>query len=624
LISPLLALMRNQLESARRIGVRAETINSSNLDDWPRVQNALLQDRVDILLISPERLSNEDFLTNCLLPIARRVGLFVVDEAHCISDWGHDFRPDYRRIVRILRDLPANVPVLATTATANDRVVADLVEQLGPNLTAIRGPLTRESLRLQNIVLPVKAARMAWIAHHVPNLPGSGIIYTLTVRDAENLTAWLQSRGINAKAYHSGTVNREELEDQLLRNEVKALVATVALGMGFDKPDVGFVIHFQRPASVVHYYQQVGRAGRAVPEAYGILLSGAEDNEIADYFINTAFPTEEEVDQVLAALRGSNAGLKEAELEQQLNLTTGKLRAVLKFLRLESPSPIQKVGQRYVRNPVQWQMPQERIERLGDLRRHEQQRMREYIAANGCLMQFLSAELNDPAANVCGRCVNCLHAGLGDGFSRELAEAATAFLNNLDLPITQRKRWPPGHSFEGSRGNIAPELQNQPGRALCRWGDPGFGDLVKSGKQQTGRFSDQLVTATVRLIRERWVPQPAPTWVTCAPSRRHAALVPDFSRRLARELGLPFVDCIRKVRETEPQKTRQNSVQQVHNLDRAFELDQDSVQAGPVLLIDDMVDSRWTFTVMGFKLRQTGSGPVFPLALADTSAEGGD
>ena len=351
LISPLLSLMRNQIESARRIGVRAETINSSNMDEWPRVQNALLQNNVDVLLISPERLANEGFMTDCLLPIAARIGLFVVDEAHCISDWGHDFRPDYRRIVRILRALPANVPVLATTATANDRVVADLVEQLGPNLTAVRGPLTRESLKLQNIVLPAKAARMAWIAHHVPHLGGSGIIYTLTVRDAENVAVWLQSRGINAKAYHSGTVNREELEDQLLRNEVKALVATVALGMGFDKPDIGFVIHFQRPASAVHYYQQVGRAGRAVQQAYGVLLSGAEDDEIADYFIDSAFPTEEEVGQVLAALRDSNGGLKESVLEEQLNLTTGKLRAVLKFLLLESPSPIQKIGPRYVRNP---------------------------------------------------------------------------------------------------------------------------------------------------------------------------------------------------------------------------------------------------------------------------------
>jgi ATP-dependent DNA helicase RecQ len=269
-------------------------------------------------------------------------------------------------------------------------------------------------------------------------------------------------------------------------------------------------------------------------------------------------------------------------------------------------------------------MPRQRIERLGALRRHEQQRMREHIATKGCLMQFLSAELNDPAANACGKCVNCLHASLGNDFPEELAVAAAEFLNNLDLPIVPRKKWPAGHTFEGNSGNIGPELQNQVGRALCRWGDPEFGDLVKSGKQQTGHFSDQLVTAAARLIRQRWVPQPPAAWVTCVPSHRHAALVPDFARRLARELGLPFADCLRKVRETEPQKTRQNSVQQVHNLDKVFEVDQNILRAGPVILVDDMVDSRWTFTVLGFKLLKAGSGLVFPLALAETSAEGGD
>jgi ATP-dependent DNA helicase RecQ len=339
LISPLLSLMRNQIDSARRIGVRAETINSSNMDDWPRIQNALRQDRVDILLISPERLADEEFVTDCLLPIAARIGLFVVDEAHCISDWGHDFRPDYRRTVRILRALPANVPILATTATANDRVVTDLLEQLGPNLTAIRGPLTRESLMLQNIVLPDKAARMAWIAHHLPSLPGSGIIYALTPKDATTLATWLQSRGVRAAAYYGDLEadEREKLEERLLRNDVKALVATVALGMGFDKPDIGFVIHFQRPPSVIHYYQQVGRAGRAIPEAYGILLSGEEDDEIADYFIRVAFPAASAVDQLLGALRAAKEGLKHAELQRELNFTDSNLHRILKFLLMESP-----------------------------------------------------------------------------------------------------------------------------------------------------------------------------------------------------------------------------------------------------------------------------------------------
>ena len=274
LISPLLSLMRNQIAAARNIGVKAETINSTNEADWPRIEGGLQQNQFDVLLISPERLANDDFVTRCLLPIANRVGLFVVDEAHCISDWGHDFRPDYQRIVRILRALPRNIPVLATTATANDRVVSDILRQLGPNLEVQRGPLTRASLSLQNIYLRSQAERMAWLANVLPGLPGSGIIYTLTVRDSERQAEWLKSQGIDAEAYNGAmeTEQREALENRLLNNEVKALVATVALGMGFDKPDLGFVIHFQRPASVVHYYQQVGRAGRAVDDAYGVLL----------------------------------------------------------------------------------------------------------------------------------------------------------------------------------------------------------------------------------------------------------------------------------------------------------------------------------------------------------------
>ena len=308
LISPLLALMRNQIKAAETIGIRAATINSSNRDDWEKVQNLVLSDDVDILLISPERLANDDFRENILIPIAEHVGLFAVDEAHCISDWGHDFRPDYRRIVRVLQALPPNIPVLATTATANNRVVNDVAAQLG-DLLIERGPLVRKSLRLQNIRLPSPAARMAWLVENLPQMPGSGIIYTLTIRDAERVAEWLRRNDVDARAYHSGVEGREALENRLLNNRIKALIATVALGMGFDKPDLGFVIHYQRPGSLVHYYQQVGRAGRAMDEAYGILLSGHEDDDIIDFFIRNAFPPQVHVDQVLNALNQADSGL---------------------------------------------------------------------------------------------------------------------------------------------------------------------------------------------------------------------------------------------------------------------------------------------------------------------------
>ena len=626
LISPLLSLMRNQIAAARRIGVRAETINSTNERDWPRIETGLRQNEFDVLLISPERLANDDFVNRCLLPIANRVGLFVVDEAHCISDWGHDFRPNYRRIVRILRALPRTIPVLATTATANDRVVGDIVEQLGPNLEVQRGPLTRASLSLQNISLRSHAERMAWLAGLLPELPGSGIIYTLTVRDSKRLAQWLQSQGIDAEPYYGAmeTEQRETLENRLLNNEIKALVATVALGMGFDKPDLGFVVHYQRPASVVHYYQQVGRAGRAVDDAYGVLLNGEEDDAIADYFIRTAFPTPQDVEQLLAAMRTANGALTIPKIQQRVNLGKGKVEKILEFLLLESPAPIQKTAAGYVLNPVRWRMPTERIEGITNLRRGELERMRVYMGSQDCLMQFLAEELNDPNAAPCGKCVNCAGQLLAEDYPEELAQAAVEFLDRQENPVQPRKRWPAGLADPEMRGNIAPEQQAQEGRALCLWGDPGFGALVRRGKQQDHRFDDRLVEVAAHLIGTRWRPRPAPAWITCVPSRRHQVLVPDFARRLARRLGLPFVECIRKVRDTEPQKTRANSFQQAQNLLGAFTVDPANVRPEAVLLVDDMVDSRWTFTVAAALLRRAGSGAVYPFALADSSSEDND
>lgn len=624
LISPLLALMRNQIVAAERIGVRAQTINSTNRQDWPAVEAALQAGQIDILLVSPERLANEQFMTRSLLPMAARVGLFVVDEAHCISDWGHDFRPDYRRIVRILRSLPRNLPVLATTATANDRVVNDVSAQLGPRLTVIRGPLVRESLRLENLRIPAQAARLAWLVDRVPSFVGSGIIYTLTVRDADNVATWLQRCGINALAYHAGLTNEErlQLEAMLLANQVKALVATVALGMGFDKPDLGFVVHFQRPGSVVHYYQQVGRAGRAIEQAHGVLMSGAEDDEVADYFIRTAFPSAEEVSAVLRALEAAPGPLKAVDLQRAVNIRPAKLAKALKFLEVESPSPIAHEGTAYVRTPVVWTMPTERIEHITELRRQEQVRMNAYIETGVCLMQFLAEELNDAQAARCGKCANCTGERLGADCPAELAQEAGRFLEHLSLPIEPRKQWPSGATFERERGRIAAELRAEEGRALCKWGDAGYADLVREGKRD-GHFADRLVEAVAELIQRRWHPAPVPEWITCVPSRRHRTLVPDLARRLAARLGLPFIEPIRKVLDTESQKTRQNSFQQVKNLENAFDVDARSIRPTPVLLVDDMVDSRWTFTVLACKLRSAGSGPVFPVALADSSADDG-
>lgn len=616
LISPLLALMRNQIAAAERMGVRAATINSENQDDWQAIEAALARNEVDILLISPERLANEHFRTEVLTGIAGRVSLLVVDEAHCISDWGHDFRPQYRFIERMLRALPPNLRVLATTATANNRVLADLGTVLGPNLTVSRGELGRRSLLLQTMRLPSQVERMAWLATHLPRLEGSGIIYTLTVRDAVQIAGWLQSRGVQVESYSGETGDRRvELEDALLGNRVKALVATTALGMGFDKPDLAFVIHFQTPGSVIAYYQQVGRAGRALAAAYGVLLSGSEDTDITDFFIESAFPSREEVAEVLGALRRATGGLSINELLPCVNARRGRIEKALQLMALESPPPIVKDGSKWRLTAANlteafWQ----RADRLTALRRSEQQQMQEYVRLAGGHMDYLIRALD----GVPGSHPPPSIAPLPSTYDPDLAHEAVMFLRRSSLPLEPRKRWPTGGLPQmGVNGNIKPEYQAQPGKVLCMWGDSGWGALVRQGKSHDGRFADQLVEASAAMVRA-WAPQPAPAWVTCIPSHRHPDLVPDLARRLAGSLNLPFLPVLEKTDERAAQKEMANSSQQARNVDGSLRI-QGRVPTGPVLLVDDMVDSKWTLTVAAYLLTSNGSGPVYPMALASTA-----
>lgn len=619
LISPLLALMRNQIAAAQRMGVRAATINSDNQENWAKVEAAIQHNEVDILLISPERLANERFRTKVLAGVAGRIALLVIDEAHCISDWGHDFRPHYRLLERIVRTLPANLRLLATTATANNRVMDDLRIVLGPNLGISRGDLNRPSLTLQTMHLPSQSERLAWLAAQVAALPGHGIIYTLTVRDAVQVADWLKSRGLNVASYTGETgEGRAELEQSLLENRVKALVATTALGMGFDKPDLAFVIHYQTPGSVIAYYQQVGRAGRALDSAYGVLLSGEEETDITDFFIESAFPTREEVCKVLDALVAAPGGLTVPELLGKINVSKGRIEKTIALLSLESPSPIAKQG-------TKWQLTAanlseafwERAQRLTDLRRDEQRQMQEYVSLTSGHMEFLIRALDGDPGTVRAHALPPLPTNTDPALVRE----AMAFLRRTSLPIEPRKQWPAGGMPQYRlSGRIATNLQAQPGKALCIWGDAGWGGLVRQGKYHDGRFADDLVTACVSMIRE-WNPQPVPTWVTCVPSLRHPDLVPDFARRLAAALGLAFHTVIDKTDNRPEQKTMANSTQQARNIDGSLALCTERLPSGPVLLVDDMVDSRWTLTVAAWLLRSHGRCEVFPLALALTGHE---
>ena len=626
IVSPLLALMRNQIMSAERLGIVAETMNSTNREEWQTVTRRLLSNQIDCLLISPERLANDEFISDVLQPVADRIALMVIDEAHCISDWGHDFRPDYRRIVNILRQVPPNTPVLGTTATANNRVVADIQAQLG-NIQIQRGSLARESLALQTLVLPNQPSRLAWLAQVIPRLKGTGIVYTLTVHDAEQVADWLSRNQINAKAYHGSVTAegfkdsnayRQYLEDLLLNNQIKVLVATTALGMGYDKPDLSFVIHYQAPNSIVAYYQQVGRAGRGIKIAAGVLLSGIEDGDIHTFFRNSAFPSEAQVNEILQILEQSN-GLSIRGIEEQTNLRYGQIEKVLKLLSVENPAPVIKLNKLWHRTPIAYVMDRARVAHLTQQREQEWAEVQAYVHESGCKMAFLRQALDDKHTKPCGKCAACRgQAFINLTINTQLTQQASRFLKQADMVITPNKQVAANAFVDyGFRGNLPSQLQAQEGRVLSRWGDAGWGKMVADAKH-ANHFNDELVDAVVDMIKQRWRPHPTPTWLCCVPSRNHPELVPSFARRLASRLNLPFVDAVAKVKDNEQQKIQQNRFHQCRNLDGVFAITH-PVPQGSVLLVDDIIDSGWTLTVLAALLQQAGSGVVFPVALASTS-----
>ncbi len=627
LISPLLALMRNQIEAAARLGLRCETINSASATTVSELERALRADEVDLLLISPERLANPEFASKIMPIVGARPGLIVIDEVHCISDWGHDFRPDYRRIGRIVDRLAGStVPILGCTATANDRVVADVAEQLGAELTTFRGPLRRDGLALSTIRLDRPAERLAWLAETIPQLEGSGIVYCLTVRDVENVAAWLASQGIEVEAYFGALDNdtRIEAERKLQHNEIKALVATTALGMGYDKPDLSFVVHFQSPGSPVAYYQQVGRAGRALETSRGILLRGQEDEQIQDWFIEQAFAAEHLVNDIVAAFDSFDGPVPLMRIQVQLNVKIGTLELVVK--QLDVDGVLERVsGTSYQRTLQPWTYPASRVEAVTMERRLEQQAMVDYFHTTDCRMHFIANLLDDPAAddpaaNRCGICDNCTgeradhtdNTEVASALSVDLVAAAERFLRTRPIEFSAKKMYL-DHETGGRKRIPAGEL-SQNGRVLSMWGDAGWGQLVRDGRTGPRRFDDRLIEALAELV-DTWTPDPAPEWIASVPSNRRPELVADLAERLAARLGLPHHPVVARLVDRPEQREQQNSAHQQANVAGVFGV-VESVPNSPCLLVDDTVDSGWTMTEVGRLLRRQGASGVYPVALA--------
>ena len=617
LVSPLISLMRNQVASANRMGLHSATMNSENRDQWDEITGALRSNQLDLLLVSPEKLADVQFRQEVLSGVGP--SMLVIDEAHCISDWGHDFRPEYRDLKSVVSNLPSNFPFLATTATANDRVVKDLQETLGPNLSISRGDLNRSSLSLQTIHLPRKSERLAWLADRLSEISGNGIIYTLTINDANQVSEWLRSRGIQVEPYTGRTENREYLENALLNNQIKALVATSSLGMGFDKPDLSFVFHYQTPGSAVTYYQQVGRAGRGTISAYGVLLDGEEDTEITDHFIENASPRLQEIQDILNAFNHFPDGVSINQLMANINLSKTRIETACNHMVRDSSPPIVEIRRGF------WQLTAstlseefwQSIKRRAKVRRLEQQQMQEYASLDTGHMEFLLDALNGDPSSISTPTLETLNIQISPSTLRDAEE----FLRRTQFNIPPHKQWPrpDGMALYGFKGgaNIKKEHQAAVGKALCLWRNSGWGKLVYQGKHIDKCFSEQLVEASAELVRI-WNPQPFPSWVTSVPSSTSPDLVSGFANRLAHALNLPYQDTLKKdptlVRPQ--QKEMANNVMQARNVDGSLEICDVLQHTGSVLLVDDMVNSAWTFTVAAWLLRSHGAGDVFPFALA--------
>lgn len=641
IISPLLALMRNQVESAARAGIQARTINSANPEEWDTIYQEVERGETDVLLVSPERLNSVDFRDQVLPKLAATTGLLVVDEAHCISDWGHDFRPDYRRLRAMLAELPAGVPVLATTATANARVTADVADQLGTGAgeaLVLRGPLDRESLRLGVVRLPDAAHRLGWLAEHLDELQGSGIIYTLTVAAAEEATAFLRQRGFNVASYTGKTENADRLQAEidLQENRVKALVATSALGMGFDKPDLGFVIHLGSPSSPIAYYQQVGRAGRGVAHADVLLLPGKEDEAIWRYFADTAFPPEAQVRQTLSALESAGRPLSVPALEAAVDLRRSRLESMLKVLDVDGA--VKRVKGGWTATGADWVYDSERYAWVAKQRSTEQQAMRDYASTSQCRMEFLREQLDDEGAVPCGRCDNCAGAWADSSVSAEVLTGAARELDRPGVEVEPRRMWPTGMPALGIdlKGRIPVKEQCSTGRALGRLSDIGWGNRLRpllAENAPDGPVPDDVLKAAVAVIAD-WARSPGgwaptvpdasarPVGVVAVPSLTRPQLVGSLAQGIATIGRLPFLGALSYTGPGDVHPVRRsNSAQRLRALSGTFTVPDDLAAAlagapGPVLLVDDYTDSGWTLAVAARLLRKAGSEQVLPLVLA--------
>ena len=618
-VSPLLSLMRDQVRAATDAGLVAATVNSANIDDWDAVLEDVRAGAVDVLLVSPERLANPRFARQVLSTLAGRLGMLVIDEAHSVSDWGHDFRPDYRRVADVLRDLNPETPVLATTATANARVTDDLAVQLGQATVVLRGPLTRASLQLVSLPPMRPLQRYAWVTQHLSALPGSGIVYCLTVADAERLGALLADRyGADQVAVYTSKLEadaRAAVEQRLRDNQVKVVVATSALGMGFDKPDLGFVVHMGAPPSPVAYYQQVGRAGRGLDHALVVLVPAMADEAVWEHFATATVPVPEQVDRVLSALADAGEPQSVPALEAATGVRRGRVELMLKQLAVDDIVNRTVDGWEATGKP--WSYPHEHFDGVVAARRAEADIMRDYIGSRRCLMLLLAQALDDEHAQECGRCSVCtgtLPDGLAEMPDEETVRQVEAALRNERHVLQPRKMWP-GGAF-GTRGRIRADQLAETGRAVVFADAPAWTDVV-TGAFDTDTATPDLLEGAVRTLvdwRGEWGTRP--TQVVALPAAGFNRLTGQVAEHLGDVGQLPVQTWhpATHVREGEAAGGAEAHAWR-DALGSPREMLTSSVTGQVVLLVVDRTSTQWPVTVAAAALGHAGAAAVLPLVV---------
>ena len=614
IISPLLALMENQIDAARNMDLKCGVLNSmvNDVNTRKEIMHNLSENEYDLFFITPESLFGDEFQEAVG---GMDIGLFVIDECHCISDWGHDFRLEYGNLHKIIDILPENVPVLGTTATANDRVIEDLAKQFGKDVFISRGSLTRDSLHIEILPQESKALRYAWLGKNIPILPGSGIIYCLTRRDCRQLSDFLNQKGLNTMPYYSdGQLDEQNklAEEKLMKNDIKALVSTIKLGMCYDKPDISFVVHYQQPGSVIAYYQQIGRAGRNISNAYCYLMTGQEDDQILEYFIETAFPTKEQALSIVVALQ-ENSGLTISRTESICNMRRSKIEQFLSFL--ENEGYVYRKARTYFRSAKVFTYNGDHYDEIKKAKRAEKETMQRYLLTEACLSKYIVSALNDESAYDCGKCRNCLgdriFAGIQQPNDDEI-NAAQEYLNSLYIPIEPRKRWPARNMLDIK---TIISHQNETGLAIAKYGDAGYGEMVAHDKYKADRYREALVAKSVAILTQIAAKLGIEA-ITIVPSYRNRKLNM-FAEEVAKRLGLLYLELFSKS-ESPQQKNMENAYFQAKNIIESMSIKDGAIVPKRVILIDDVVDSKWTLTVCGWLLMNASADIVYPFCLADS------